>query len=293
MSEPHQSRSDRSAQDGGPQAGRYATLASPRHEPSSVVPLLTAAGITKQFNGIRALDGVPLTVYPGECVGLIGPNGAGKTTLFDCLSGRVTADEGEIVFRGRRLDRLSGVARARLGLARTFQRIELFSGMTVADHLVVATEARTSHARLWHDIVDRRRRTYTLDRTTRYARVDAIIGLLGLNGDAHRPIEALTLGKARLVEVGRALACDPVLLALDEPSSGLDRTEADDLATVLEQVRQHWEVAILLVEHNVPLVRRLARRLYVLDAGRLIAQGPTRDVLDDPSVRSAYLGAEA
>ena len=279
---------------GGSSTAEQAPAGQP---PMERVPLLSAAGISKQFDGIRALDEVPLTVHNSECVGLIGPNGAGKTTLFDCLTGRVTPDAGEVSFRGRRLDRLSGVARARLGLARTFQRIELFGGMSVADHLQVAIQGRTRRAHLWHDIVDRRRmsRASVRERHERghVRHAEAILDMLGLSDDADRPIEALTLGKARLVELGRALACDPVLLFLDEPSSGLDRTEADALGSVLEQVRQDFGVAILLVEHNVPLVRRLATRLYVLDAGRLIAEGPTPQVLGDPKVRTAYLGAEA
>jgi branched-chain amino acid transport system ATP-binding protein len=243
--------------------------------------LLAVTGLTKQFDGVHALEEVGLTVQGEESVGLIGPNGAGKTTLFDCISGRLKPDTGELSFRGHRLNRMSAVARARLGMARTFQRIELFAGMTVADHLLVAAQARTGRTRLWRD-----HREYEQSR-----QVEKLLELLGLADDAERPIEALTLGQARRVEVGRALACDPLLLLLDEPSSGLDRAETHALAAVLEQVRQRSGVAILLVEHNVPLVRRLTTRLYVLDAGRLIAGGETPDVLDDPKVRTAYLGA--
>ncbi|MGH9111282.1 MAG: ABC transporter ATP-binding protein [Acidimicrobiales bacterium] len=254
----------------------------------SPTPLLHARGVTKRFDGIRALDDVAVSVEAGECVGLIGPNGAGKTTLFDCLTGRLALDAGAVRFRGRGLDGLSGTARARLGLARTFQRIELFSGMTVADHLLVAALAHGGRPRLWRDVLGRGRPT-PADRE----RVEAILDMLGLTATADRPVEALTLGQARLVELGRALACEPVLLFLDEPSSGLDRSEAHAMATVLEHVRDHSGVAILLVEHDVPLVRRLATRLYVLDLGRLVADGPTDEVLSHPEVRAAYLGAGA
>jgi branched-chain amino acid transport system ATP-binding protein len=257
--------------------------------------LLAVTGLTKQFDGVHALEGVGLTVRDEESVGLIGPNGAGKTTLFDCISGRLRPDKGEVWFRDHRVNRRSAVARARLGMARTFQRIELFAGMTVADHLLVAIQARRGRARLWRDLLGGEA-LRTMDpgrREHEHARqVEELLELLGLADDAERPIEALTLGQARRVEVGRALASDPLLLLLDEPSSGLDRTETDALAAVLEQVRQRSGVAILLVEHNVPLVRRLTTRLYVLDAGRLIADGETLDVLDDSKVRTAYLGAD-
>jgi branched-chain amino acid transport system ATP-binding protein len=253
--------------------------------PPTEPPLLSAARITKRFAGIRALDQVGLRVEAGECVGLIGPNGAGKTTLFDCLTGRLVPDRGEVRLRDRRLDALSGTERARLGLARTFQRVELFSGMTVGEHLAVAIQARAGRARLWRDLLGRSRPS-----PDDQERIEAVVDLLGLRDDVDRPVESLTLGQARSVELGRALACDPVLLFLDEPSSGLDRSEARAMAAVLEQLRDRSGVAILLIEHDVPLVRRLAERLYVLDAGRLVAEGPTEQVLDEPEVQTAYLG---
>jgi branched-chain amino acid transport system ATP-binding protein len=248
-------------------------------------PLLSALGITKRFGGIRALDDVRLDVHAGECVGLIGPNGAGKSTFFDCLTGRLAPDSGRVRFRGRPLDRRSGTARSRLGIARTFQRSELFVGMTVADHLLVAMQARSGRARVWRDLIGQGRPS-----PADVERAATIIDLLGLTSHADRPVESLTLGQTRLVELGRALACEPVLLFLDEPSSGLDRDEAHAVAAVLEGVRDHSGTAILLTEHDVPFVRRLATRLYVLDAGRLLADGPTDEVLADPDVRLAYLG---
>ena len=247
--------------------------------------LLEAVGMSKRFDGILAVDDVALSVSEGERVGLIGPNGAGKSTLFDCLTGRLVPDGGRVSFRGTALDGRSGTARARLGLARTFQRVELFSGMTVTDHLLVALQARAGTARLWRDLLGRGRPT-----AAERERAAEIVALLGLGAEASRPVESLTLGHARLVELGRALACEPALLFLDEPSSGLDRVEADAMATVLERVCRESGMAILLIEHDVPLVRRLVSRLYVLDAGRLVAEGPTEEVLANPEVRTAYLG---
>jgi branched-chain amino acid transport system ATP-binding protein len=251
-------------------------------------PLLAAEGITKQFDGIRALDRVGLEVFAGECVGVIGPNGAGKSTLFDCLTGRLRPDAGRATFRGAPLAGRSGAARARAGLARTFQRVELFAGMTVVDHLLVAMQARAGEARVWRDLLGRGR-----PRPAEIERAHEIAAMVGLSARADRPVESLTLGQARLVELGRALACDPVLMFLDEPSSGLDRDEGRAMAGVLDDVRAGSGTAILLVEHDVPFVRRLASRLYVLDAGRLLAQGPTDEVLADAGVRAAYLGASA
>jgi branched-chain amino acid transport system ATP-binding protein len=247
--------------------------------------MLSAQGITKRFEGILALDKVQLAVDEGECVGLIGPNGAGKSTLFDCLTGRLVPDSGRMTFQGGPLNGMSGTARARLGLARTFQRMELFTGMTATDHLLVAIQARSGRGRLWRDLLGRGRPS-----AAERSRAAEIVDMVGLAPCADRPVESLTLGQARLVELGRALACEPALLFLDEPSSGLDRTEADAMASVLERVRAASGMAILLIEHDVPLVRRLASRLYVLDAGRLVASGPAETVLADPEVRTAYLG---
>jgi branched-chain amino acid transport system ATP-binding protein len=193
-----------------------------------------------------------------------------------------------VQFRGEPLDRRSGARRAQLGIARTFQRVELFAGLSVVEHLLVAIKARAGGARLWRDALGRGRPS-----AEQRDKAAAIADMLGLADDADRPVESLTLGQARLVELGRALACDPVLLFLDEPSSGLDRSEADAMATVLEHVRGRLGTAILLIEHDVPLVRRLATRLYVLDAGRLVTPGATADVLADPEVRTAYLGLPA
>jgi branched-chain amino acid transport system ATP-binding protein len=248
-------------------------------------PLLEAVRITKRFAGISALEDVSVDVRAGELVGLIGPNGAGKTTLFDCLSGKLRPDGGDVAFEGRSLVGLPVHRRARLGLARTFQRIELFSGMNVRDHLLVAERARHGGGGFLRDAVGRSHPT-----ADELERCDRMLDLLGLSPDADRPIESLSLGRGRLVELGRALMTEPKLLFLDEPSSGLDRRETHDMGTVLRAVQERSDTAILLVEHDVPMVQRLATRLYVLDAGHLIASGPTREVLDDPAVRAAYLG---
>jgi branched-chain amino acid transport system ATP-binding protein len=250
--------------------------------------LMDASSVTKRFSGIRALDDVSLHVDDGELVGLIGPNGAGKTTLFNCLNGVLRPDAGTVRFDDHDIHRLPTYSRARLGMGRTFQRIELFGGMTVRDHLLVAARARHKRGGLFRDLVRQSQPT-----AEERSQADATLELLGLSDDADRPIEALSLGHGRLVELGRALMIAPKLLFLDEPSSGLDTDETARLAAVLEQVNVERGVAILLVEHDLSMVRGVARRLYCLDAGRLIAEGPTAEVLGDPAVRRAYLGQVA
>ena len=247
--------------------------------------LLEARGISKSFAGIKALDDVSIEVDEGERVGLIGPNGAGKTTLFNCMLGVIPTDAGTVSFAGGDLAGLQVHQRASRGIGRTFQRIELFGEMTVREHLLVADRVRTGLGGIWKDITGRGRTT--VEEATR---CDEVLDLLGIVDLADEPIEALSLGKGRLVEVGRALMTDPRLLLLDEPSSGLDREETAALATTLRTVQDERGFAILLVEHDVELVASFTERASVLDFGRLIASGSTVDVMADPAVRKAYLG---
>ena len=247
--------------------------------------LLEATDVCKRFAGITALDSVTLQVDAGEPVGLIGPNGAGKTTFFNCLLGLLRPDGGRVRFNGRDITRLPVYRRARLGFGRTFQRIELFSGMSVRDHLLVAERSRRGDGRLWKDVLNLGKA-----KPEEIARADETLELLGLLDQADQPIESLSLGRGRLVEVGRALMTEPKLLLLDEPSSGLDRAETDELVTTLQTVQRDRGTAILLVEHDVEMVQSFVKRLYVLDFGTLIASGTTNDVLGDATVRKAYLG---
>jgi branched-chain amino acid transport system ATP-binding protein len=247
--------------------------------------LLEAVGVTKTFAGITALDKVDLDVKPGEIVGLIGPNGAGKTTFFNCLLGILKPDGGRVRFDGRDLTRVATHKRARLGIGRTFQRIELFAGMTPRDHFLVAERVRNGRGALWKDVLFLGR-----PNADENARVDTMLALLGLTTVADRPIESLSLGVGRLVEIGRALMTEPKLVLLDEPSSGLDRHETETLGIQLRSVQQEREFAILLVEHDVEFVRSLVERVFVLDFGTLIASGLTDEVFADSAVRKAYLG---
>ena len=248
-------------------------------------PLLEGRNVSKRFGGIAALADVSVGVDDGEAVGLVGPNGAGKTTLFNCLSGLLSPDGGTLRFAGIDLKGLAGHRRARLGIGRTFQRLELFGGMTPREHVLVADRVREGSGRLWKDLIGRGGPT-----PKEQERADDLLGLVGLTTYGDVPVEALTLGVGRLVELARALATQPRLLLLDEASSGLDRSESEELARVLDTVREEQGTALLVVEHDLEMVRRVADRLYVLDFGRVICEGQTAATLADPAVRAAYLG---
>jgi len=247
--------------------------------------LLVAQGVTKRFAGITALSGVGLEVGEAEIVGLIGPNGAGKTTFFNCLLGILKPEEGTIRFGDHDLSRVPTYKRARLGIGRTFQRIELFTGMTVREHFIVADRAHSGRGALWKDLLFMGRPS-----AAERERAQAMLELLGLAPVGDRVVESLSLGVGRLVEIGRALMTEPTLLLLDEPSSGLDRDETAELEKTLLAVHRERDIAILLVEHDVELVRSFVERVYVLDFGTLIASGPTDAVFADDAVRKAYLG---
>ncbi len=247
--------------------------------------LLEAEGITKHFGGITALSDVDLSADAGEIVGLIGPNGAGKTTLFNCLFGLDRPDRGRVVFGGQVLDKLPIHRRVRLGIGRTFQRLELFAEMTVREHLQAAERSRGGGGSLWRDLCN-----LSAPTAAERSRVAELLDMLDITEIAERPAESLSLGHGRLVELGRALATEPKLLMLDEPSSGLDRAETAALGATLVRVVAERGTGVLLVEHDLELVRRVTSRLFVLDFGHMVISGDTAEVLEHPSFRRAYLG---
>ncbi|HUY63299.1 MAG TPA: ABC transporter ATP-binding protein [Acidimicrobiales bacterium] len=250
--------------------------------------LLEARSVTVHFGGIRALHEASLAVGRGEAVGLVGPNGAGKTTLFDVISGRRHPDGGSVWFDGRRIDGLAPHRRARLGIARTFQRLEVFPELTVLEHLLVAERARRGNGALWKDLLN-----MSAPSADERRRVAEVVELVGLGDVLDTPVAALGLGLCRLVELGRALATGPRLLLADEPSSGLDAHETTQLAEVLRSVQHQRSMAVLLVEHDLRMVARTVDRVVVLDVGRVIAEGSFDETIAQPAVQRAYLGRGA
>jgi ABC-type branched-subunit amino acid transport system ATPase component len=252
--------------------------------------VLEARDAGMRFGGVTALRHVDLTVMPGAVTGLVGPNGAGKTTLFGVLSGLLRSATGTVVLGGHDVTSATPQARARLGLARTFQQPELFLGLSVREHLVLAYRSRHARSRLWTDAftVGALRRSDPREQQ----RVDSLLEILLLGDVAHSPVGSLPLGTSRLVEVGRALATSPTALLLDEPLAGLDSYEVTKLAQALQRAVAEEGTGMLLVEHDVAMVLSLCRHIYVLDFGELIAQGAPSDIRTNPLVKAAYLGDE-
>jgi branched-chain amino acid transport system ATP-binding protein len=242
-------------------------------------------GVSKSFGGVTAVHEVSFDIHAGESVGLVGPNGAGKTTLFNCVCGQLRNDRGEITFDGRSLAGVPTYKRARLGIGRTYQKVEVFTDMTVRDHLMVAERSRGGTGRLWKDLLGMSAPT-----GEEMAKVEATLELVGIGALADLPVNALGLGHCRLVELARALAAEPKILLADEPSSGLDLHETAEVASVLRTVQRERGTAVFLVEHDLAMVGDVVDRTVVMDLGALLAEGSFDEVMANPAVREAYLG---
>jgi branched-chain amino acid transport system ATP-binding protein len=232
--------------------------------------LLEVDNVSMRFGGIVALDSVSFNAEAGEIVGLIGPNGAGKTTAFNVITRLYTPDEGDVRFDGRSLLRTRTNGVVRRGIARTFQNVELFRGLTVLENVKVGAGARRG------------------DHT-----VDDVLYYVGVSSLRHRLADGLPYGTMKRIELARALASSPRLLLLDEPAGGLNHEEVQELASFLRKLRTDFELTVLLVEHHMGLVMGVADRVHVLDFGRRIAEGTPVEVQANKAVIEAYLGATA
>ena len=250
-------------------------------------PVLQVSQLTKSFRGLLALQDVNLEAQKGEILGVIGPNGAGKTTLFNCLTGFTPATQGQIIFQGNDITQLHPPLIAQLGIARTFQNIRLFGALSVLDNVRVAQQLRSSFSLtevlLGLESFRRKERSLT-------EQALAHLELFSLTEQADRKAINLPYGTQRRLEIARALATNPTLLLLDEPAAGLNVSETDALHQLILEIRNRFDLTLILVEHDMRLVMNMCDRIVVLNYGRVLAQGKPEDIRQNLEVIESYLG---
>lgn len=249
--------------------------------------ILETRNLSVAFGGIKAVDDVSFSVEPGEIFTIIGPNGAGKTTIFNLVSRIYDPTAGDVVYQGAVITRAAPQAVARLGIARTFQNIELFDHATVVDNLLVGCHVKGSTSLLSDLLFLPAVRRQEMDFRRK---VEEIIEFLELEHHRDTTIASLSYGIRKVVEIGRALALGPKLLLLDEPSSGLNPEETEDMVHWIRDIRNDLGITVVMVEHDMTLVRRVSDRVLALESGRVLALGDPDQVISDPKVVRAYLG---
>ena len=248
--------------------------------------LLEIRNVGHRFGGLAALSGVSFEVLPGRIKSVIGPNGAGKTTLFNIISGLIRPDSGELRFDGTPITGWPPYRIARLGVSRTFQNLSLFAGMTAMENVMVGRHCRTRHG-MWSAALRLPGQHGEEERIREAA--GAELGFVGLGSLGDRPVGALSFGQRRMVELARALATQPRLVLLDEPASGLNSREKDELAQLIDKIRKRG-ITVLLIEHDMSLVMQISDDILVLHYGTPIAEGKPADVRNDSRVIAVYLG---
>jgi branched-chain amino acid transport system ATP-binding protein len=256
----------------------------------SNVPVLEVSGLTRRFGGITAVRNVGFTLHEGQILGLIGPNGAGKTTIFDLISGHLPTDGGRILLGGVDVTDWPADRRAERGLGRSFQDARIFPSLTVAENIALGLERHIEvrdHVSALFATPAMRESEADVAYT-----VDDLVELMGLQAYRDKFVSELSTGSRRIVDLSMSIAHDPLVLLLDEPSSGIAQRETEALGPLLQRIRQETGCAMLVIEHDMPLITSLSDEIVALELGSVLLQGPPDEVMTDPRVVTSYLGGD-